>query len=398
MALIPLTGLSRRALLRGAAAALAGHALARPAWALVEPTSPLVKRVVRSPENSYFTYPHSNGFLPNGACVLGVPTSGPNNPGLDYVSFDFRNGESSLITHVRDARMYFAIDQKGMLAATRKHGTYLIDAMQKNDKPREVFSDPGWTFHSDCDIAVDGRKILVSRNDEGRNAHRVDLIDTASGQAETLVERDWLMDHAHFSPFDPSWIVFASAEPKKYMRLWVWNRQQAPEGRKLFNQTKSDGKVFDIGHERAMFSKRGLLVIAYGSNSSARPCGLYEVGFDGTARLVSESNRDFHCNISRDGRWAVVSLQGTYDALMQRISSNWPNESPGYGFSDVMVVNMATGARQFLYRGTNSAKGQPYEVQPTISPDGKWVLLKDGREQRVLGIEIDQSKLSAFLA
>ena len=212
-----------------------------------------------------------------------------------------------------------------------------------------------------------------------------------------MMETDWLIDHAHFSPFDRAWVVFANAQPNNYRRLWVWNRKQAPQGRMLFKQVQSDGKVFNIGHERAMFNERTVLVIAFGSNSTARPCGLYAVGFDGEMRLVSESMRDLHCNVSQDGLWAVVSLQGTHETLMQRISRNWLTEGPGYGFSDVMIVNLSTGARQFLYRATNAAQGQPYEVQPTISPDGKWVLLKDAREKRVLGIEIDQAALAAFL-
>ena len=106
----------------------------------------------------------------------------------------------------------------------------------------------------------------------------------------------------------------------------------------LFKQVQSDGKVFNIGHERAMFNERTVLVIAFGSNSSARPCGLYAVGFDGEVRLVSESMRDLHCNVSQDGSWAAVSLQGTHETLMQRISRDWLTEGPGYGFSEVMIV------------------------------------------------------------
>ena len=138
--------ISRRAFVGRAAVALAAHNFAlRPVWALTEPSSlaepssPLVKRVVRSPENTYYTYPHSNGFLPNGACVLASPTSGPENPGLDYLSFDFNNGNSWLIAHVRDPRMYYAIGRNGMMAVPRRNGMYLIDTTRKNDRPRSLF-------------------------------------------------------------------------------------------------------------------------------------------------------------------------------------------------------------------------------------------------------------------
>jgi hypothetical protein len=101
--------------------------------------------------------------------------------------------------------------------------------------------------------------------------------------------------------------------------------------------------------------------------------------------------------VSRDGRWAVVSLQGVYDSSEARPDPNWLKTGLGYGFSDVMLVNMRSGARAFLYRGTNATAGQPYEVQPTISPDGRWVLLKDAREKRVLMLEIDPEALEKFL-
>lgn len=296
--------------------------------------------------------------------------------------------------------MYFALDKKGMLVFTRKHGVYMLDAGRSDSEPRPMHQDPPWVFHSDCDISADGRQVLVTTSlaDGQPPRHRVVMVDVSSGQAETLFEADWLIDHAHFSPFDPNWIAFASAESKRYQRLWVWHRVQAPEGRHLFRQRLSDGSVYDVGHERAMFDRPALLAIAYGSNSSARPCGLFEVGFDGSSRLVSASNRDLHCNASRDGRWAVVSLQGTSENLMERIAPGWLDTPEGYGPSDVMVVNMRSGARQFLYRAYNSAMGQPYEVQPAISPDGRWVMVKDARERCVLALEMDTTRLAAFLA
>lgn len=390
------TAISRRRLLKSIALAVASAPLSNLAQ-LAGPA--LVKRTVKSPQGTYFTYPHSNAFLPNGACVLGLPTSGPNNPGLDYVAFDFRNGEASRIAHVRDARLYFAVDAKGTLAATRKNSVYILDATGKDSSPpRQVFGDPDWVFHSDCDISADGARLAITRNQQsGAKLHRVDIVDVASGRNETVAEREWLMDHAHFSPFDPEWLVFCCAEPKRYSRLWLWHRREAPQTRRVFNQTLADGKVYDIGHERAMFNKRSMLVVAYGSNSNARPCGLFEVGFDGSVKLVSESNRDFHCNISRDGRWAVVSLQGQHEFLRERISTTWLSEGPGWGTSDIMIVNMVRGTRQFLYRSSNAASGQPYEAQPTISPDGKWVLVKDARDRCVVGLEIDQDKLNNFL-
>jgi len=399
--------LSRRHLLRwGLALVPLGVASRVFALSSTEPTSTLVKRVVRSPKGTYFTYPHSNGFLADGSCVLASPTGNPGNGPKDIVRFDLEREEASLITRVSDSRMYYAVSGNGQMLFDRVHGVSVVDLTKKNQPVRDVFSDAG-IFPHDCDISVDGSSALVthrhaaaegSASQPGKLVHRLDLIDIASGKARTLVVADWVLDHAHFSPFDPSWISYCCDEPKRYQRMWVWHAKQAPKGRPLFEQVKSDGTKFDIGHERAMFNKAASVVIAYGSESDAQPCGLYEVGFDGTTRLISESNRDFHCNVSRDGRWAVVSLQGTLETLESRPKGNWRSHAEGYGFSDVMVVNMKNGRREFLYRATNSAKGQPYEVQPTISPDGRWVVMKDASEQRVIGVEVDQSKLAAFLS
>ena len=75
---------------------------------------------------------------------------GLQNPGLDYLSFDFNNGNSWLIAHVRDPRMYYAIGRNGMMAVPRRNGMYLIDTTRKNDRPRSLFDDADWTVHADA--------------------------------------------------------------------------------------------------------------------------------------------------------------------------------------------------------------------------------------------------------
>ena len=362
------------------------------------PAFPL-KRVVRSPDNTYFTYPHSNGFLPDGTCVLASPTSGAGNPGLDYIAFKPDTGAAARLTHSRDARPYYSIAQNGLMLVSQRFGAAVVDLSAKDAAPRSILNDPEWTVAGDNDISPDGKRALLTRSHyKTPQDFRTDIIDIASGAIGPVIQPGWQMDHAHFSPYDPAWVSFCDNRTEKLDRLWIWNAQAAPQGRHLFDQVRPDKTWFEIGHERAMFDRPSLLVVVYGGHGTARPRGLYEVGFDGAVRLVSESNRDLHCNISRDGRWAVVSLQGMYDPVALRPLGTWLNTGLGYGFSDVMLVNMRTGARRFLYRGTNATSGQPYEVQPTISPDGRWVLLKDAREQKVLFLELDQDALKAFLA
>jgi hypothetical protein len=408
--------LSRRRFLSGTATLVGVGSAFRvmPRFALAkEPSettaSPLVKQVVRSPENTYFTYPHSNGFLPNGTPVFASPTGAAD---VDYIACNPESpGEARKITHVREARLYYSISKNGLMVISKQHGgVALLDMTAKNDAGREItplqiFHEEGWDVPSDNDITVDGRQVLITRTlydtEKKPLDGRMDVIDIASGEVKNLI-KGRMVDHAHYSPFDPKWISFCDNAPDNLDRMWVWNEAKAPNGRHVFDQMTPKG-YYLVTHERAMFDKPAILTCAYGfagnthAEDDAVTPGLFEVGFDGSLRLVSPSRRDFHCNISRDGRWAVVSLEGQYDAQNRKRDARWENSSgEGWGYSDVMVVNMRTGRREFLYRGTSAA--QPYEVQPTISPDGKWVLLKDAREKRVLMVEINQTALKSFLA
>lgn len=412
---MPELRLTRRSVLASGSAAVAtatlashgliGLGLSVPARAR-EPAAPsetsqrLIRRVVRSPENTYFTYPHSNGFLADGRAVLAAPTQATkNSPGLEFFAFDPTSGQTEYLTYVRNTRMYYAIANNGLMLVSEREGAAVVDLNSRNAKPRQILHEMNWTTHGDNDISVDGKWALVTRtrNVAPRN-YRTDLVEIATGRIKTIMQPGWQMDHAHFSPFDPNWIAIAANRSNRDpQRMWVWHGDHAPRGRNIFRQTPLSGKFFHVGHERAMFHKPAMLTIAYGT-STATPRGLYEVGFDGTAKLISESNRDLHCNISRDGTWAVVSLQGRYTHRDMRPTADWHNSEGAYGINDVMIVAMTSGKRRFLYRGTHAALGQPYEVQPSISPDQKWVLLKDAQGQDVIFLELDQGELRAFLS
>ncbi|MDR2675915.1 MAG: hypothetical protein LBC18_13875, partial [Opitutaceae bacterium] len=131
------------------------------------------------------------------------------------------------------------------------------------------------------------------------------------------------------------------------------------------------------GHEVALFHRLGALTIVF-PNSPGRPTGLYEINFDGTFRCASPDTvrTDWHCNPSRDGRWAVVDTQET-------------------GVSHLYAVNLATGARRLLCRTSYTA--HPWHPHPHISPDGKWVVFNDAALQKVVALEINQAWLARFL-
>ncbi|WP_374550485.1 hypothetical protein [Sphingobium yanoikuyae] len=382
---------------------------------LERPSSPFVKRAVRGPKGSYSTYPHANGFLPDGRCVVAVETTLGKNTAISYNAFNLVSGEVSEICTVAGARAYFAISDNGIMAIPKKFGISIIDISSDNKVERNILFEPGWTVAQDLDISRDGSRVLASRT-KYKYPQDFDIIEIGVNVEDerNIVSPGWQMDHAHYSPFDQAWVCYAQnaqVRQRSLSRMWVWHAKYASSGRHIFNQTFANGTEFVVSHERAMFHKGALLTIAHGA-SSATPRGLYEVDFDGNSRLVSESNRDNHCNISRDGRWAVVSLQGAGDevtdpisrrfhgmAVPARVKPNWPKISGniGYAVSDVQIVDMVSGRREFLFRGTNDLDGQPYEVQPCISPDGKWVIVKDAYERCVIALEMNQLVLGKFL-
>jgi hypothetical protein len=406
--------LSRRSFIKGATICVGTGAIycAMPR-AFAEPrdpqTSPFVKNVVRSPANTYFTYPHSNGFMSDGTPVFASPV-GDNGTQLEYIAcHPERPDQARKLATLSQARTYYSISGNDLLLTTRTNSAVsVLDLTGKSDgagpiSARQIYAEPNYVMSADSDISHDGNYALISSTSYDASktptTGQLIIVNISSGQATPIIQNR-LVDHGHFSPFDPGWACFCDNAPNNLDRMWVWNQKEAPTGRHLFRQQDSTGGHLTVGHERAMFHKRALLTVAYTYVGTEKISpGLYEVGFDGKARLISASHRDFHCNISRDGTWAVVSLQGVYDPSDVMPPGNWLDVlGTGYGYSDVMLVNMRTGARQFLYRGTNAKTHQPYEVQPTISPDGRWVLLKDAREQRVLMIEIDQQALASFLA
>ena len=353
------------------------------------------------PQGAYSTYPHSNGFLDPQHFVLARPSTGG---GLDYFSCSLASGKATQIAHVPRARTYFAIGGKHTMAVPLYGALAIVDL--GTGEVRTIETGVGWINLEDCDIDPLGESALVNQyTPNERRSFRICRIDLASGKREVIVAADYPLDHAHFSPFDQSWICFADARVHGLRRTWVWHANLAPQGRQIFQQLTHSRGRFDVGHERAMFNKLALLTIAY-PDSSASPRGLYEVSFEGKTRLVSESNSDCHCNPSRDGRWAVVSsLSGVTDSnktidLCRRTPNDWAN-GIGYVASDVTAVNLSSGYRQLLFQASDQVQEgrsmQPFEAQPAISPDGEWVVIKDGRTQSVVSINIAPSMLKALL-
>ena len=357
----------------------------------------LVKRVVEGPLNAYFAYPHSNGFLPDGRSYVAAR---PERDGLAFLAFDPASGTEKELGWFPHVDLYYSLSEDGKRMAFTADNTLYLWEIESGQPPKVVYQDApeeaGKWWHTVSDISPQGDAIVSMRKrkkgaDPGDDSIKCQLLrhDLTSGKTEVLMETDWWLNHVHFSPYDPSWICFSHEgdADKVSDRIWAWNAKEAPKGKMLFNQTGQDGKLLQVGHERAAFHAPSLVFIAYGA-SEGSPRGLYEVGFDGKSRLISQGDRDMHCNISRDGRWAVADTSGPHDAE----GKGWENSN---SVSDVMAVNMKTGGRAMLYR--TSILKHPWHPHPHISPDGHWVVLNDARLHRTIALEIDPGALGKFL-
>ncbi|GAT34397.1 oligogalacturonate lyase [Terrimicrobium sacchariphilum] len=357
----------------------------------------LVKRVVEGPQNAYFVYPHSNGFLPDGRTYVAAR---PERDGLTFLAFDPATGTQKELGWFPHVDLYYSLSEDWKRMAFTADNTLYLWEIESGQPPKVVYQDTpeeaGKWWHTVSDISPKGDAIVSMRKrrkgaDPGDDSIKCQMLrhDLTSGKTEVLMETDWWLNHVHFSPYDPSWICFSHEgdADKVADRIWAWNAQDAPKGKVLFTQTGQDGKPLQVGHERAAFHSPSMVFIAYGT-SEGSPRGLYEVGFDGKSRLVSQGDRDMHCNISRDGRWAVVDTSGPHDAP----GKGWENSN---SVSDVMAVNMQTGKREMLYR--TSILKHPWHPHPNISPDGRWIVLNDAKTHRTVALEIDPEALGEFL-
>lgn len=411
----------------GAAALLSGStALARSTCAYEQArfTDQFYKRIVATPQNTYSTYPHANGFMPDGRLVVAKRVGDRT---TRYYAVDLNVGSGALtpIAEIANARMYYAISRNGLLVTATFQGATIVD-LNNSGKTILEWIDPDYQsnqassmntvrFNQDIEISLNGDRVLLTRVEYNNGVHSsssILLLDPFRGLSTTVIDsrenREVQtasgLDHAHFSPHDQQWICFSDATPRSLRRIWVWHPTHARQPRPLADQINAERPLL-LTHERAMYNRHSLLAVVYGSNS---PRGLYEIPFSGEeARLVSESNRDLHCNSSWDGRWYVVSLQGTADwdrrvlDLCKRPGGasdpDWLRSDKGFSFSDIVLINPKRGTRAFLYRGANANDAQPYEAHPVISPDGRWIVIKDARHRNVLGLEVNQDMLERFL-
>lgn len=359
----------------------------------------IVTSIVRGPPNSYFTYPHSHGFLTNGFEFVVAQAS---NLTTRFITVNPETGSEGVLAEVPRIKTYYSIADNGLMVYTSRAGdkAYVLDTTCSNSTPGLVAEVPNssWYFSDLPSISPDGSQIVLDRHSKTNEDSEISIYDVSTGNETLLVQKPWVANHACFFPSDPSWVMFArggltpetAVAAQEEGRIWAWNATTAPNGVMLFEQQDSEGTPLITHHPIPYPNEEAILFVVNGY-SEGSPRGLYKVTVDGSFNCISESQVDDHDNLSSDGILAVVDTGNHVapDAPADTSSSE-------IRISDISLVNPANGNRMWIYRTT--MESHPYHAHPHISPDKRWVIFNDYDEQRVVAVKLDQAALASFLA
>lgn len=320
-------------------------------------------------ECRYHAYPHCNGFADGGkSIVLGAFDQGFENVSLWKMGLDGQGQRRICIfpvyadpAHPSTAQLWFDVALETNTAAVVAGDEVWLYDLTAMDAGRMIYrAVAGETLNPLPSMRGDGSRLLIaSTQGQMRGVSEVDL---QSAEVRRVFEVPWYANHFHYSPHSPRWIAFCHEGDARIIRdrMWASHAEHAPGGECIFRQ----GKSLMVGHERACFHRASIATIAFGA--AGLPTGLYEAELDGShTRLVSGGSRDWHCDVSRDGEWAVLDTTGPYD----RDGYGWENAED---CSDIVLVDMATGKREPLARSHQAV--HPWHPHPVFSPDGKRIV------------------------
>jgi WD40 repeat protein len=328
-------------------------------------------------QNRYMTYPHCNGFCGGGRfLVLGqIENEATSLWVVDIVSREERFICRFLQSQSPSVPMWFDVAYAAARLVTVADNAVWVYDLEGKDDPLCIYKAAGDDILGGMpSISSDGRRVLAGGRDA--DSYFGVIIHVESREVVKPIRHSWWANHIHFCPHDENWIGYCHEGKAEDVsdRVWAWHADEAPEGKCIFNQeSQTPGVHLCVGHERWCFHDNAVLVPAY-AISAAGPYGLYQIFPDARPpRFVSEGNRDWHCDISRDGKWAVVDTSGPHDLP----GKSWENSG---GISDVLLINVATGVRRFLAR-SRMTNPHPSHPHPVFSPDGCRVFYNEANEQ-----------------
>lgn len=335
-------------------------------------------------QNHYLAYPHSNGFSDAGHNMV-VGQRGGDTFSLWLISLSegirTKLGEWPQRLCGEQMLWFDVASAANVLMTIVDNAIWKIDLNDPSHDAEIVYREASGELQALPSITADGAKGLVGRRLGDR--YQAVEIDFVNGSVpKVLFQSEWFANHFHFSPYDENWLGISHEGPADEVgdRLWGWHQHVAPEGRCFFDNASAG---LCVGHERWSFHETSAFAVAYGISSQG-PRGIYKVLPEASrSSLVSEGERDWHVNVSQDGRWLVVDTTGPHDAS----GRGWENAGQ---VSDVVVIDVESGQRRFIARSC-FAKEFHLHPHPVFSPDGSAVFFNEasaeGRACRIVVAE-----------
>ncbi|MFF0341293.1 oligogalacturonate lyase family protein [Kribbella sp. NPDC004875] len=328
---------------------------------------------IRVATGAHLTYPHAGGFHADGERLVVVRWDADRSA-TGFVSVPWREPGDADVRELcavpaqarQEGTVWFDVARDAeRLAGTWDGVLHIMDLADRTAAPEMLYRAPaGRALQGLVSISPAGDRVLVSQEAPGE--YTLLEVDVGTGRIRELQTREWWANHAHYCPADPAWIGYSHEGPTKSVpdRVWARHAVELPEGQCVLRQP--EGVCF--GHERWAHHAVGAVVVAYGVSPNG-PRGLYWASPDDPAgRLLSRGDRYWHCDISRDGRRAVVDTSGPAD----RPGKGWENAD---GISDILLVDLTDGSTLPLAR--TRATRHPAHPHPIFTPDGSAVLFND---------------------
>jgi hypothetical protein len=254
----------------------------------------------------------------------------------------------------RDFVYYDIAESRRLLAVSDTSSLWTVDLAQTTPTIRKLYTPPaGQSLDDLVSIRSDASTILAAFRPTGANhPTTVVRIRVSDGAATTLFTKYFRANHLQYSPNNSAWFGFARDQGNRD-RVWGWHQTIAPVGKLLWNQKSATGGDLLVGHEVWCRHDLSLLVVAYPA-SPGMPRGLYQVRPDGTSRVVRASDNYVHCNVSRDGRFAVVDTTT----------------------GGIVVIDMAGQTPPRELADTRIAP-HPRHPHPHFTPDGTKIIYND---------------------
>jgi hypothetical protein len=314
-------------------------------------------------QNRYYTYPHKNGFWDGGRrLVLGQRDATGTVTLVDRELAGSGERHVGTLPLVRGATQlwYDVAEPTGTLTVAAGDQVWMCDLTASSPSLVSIYRPPtGYRLNNMACIHPQGMGAYTSylsatATDVYATTHSMVNIRFSTREVTPRVTQPWYVNHYHVAPGDPTLIAYAkqlASEPPD--RIWAYRGSRTPPTWNVWDQRGLDGQPVLVTHERWTFHDSSFLVVAFGGASTTR--GLLQVTSAGVARLVRGSSTYWHCNISRDGRRAVVDT------------------TPSGGTSSLVVIDMATGAATTVLTGIGTAS-HPGHPHPHVTPDGTGVV------------------------